>query len=190
VADWHLAQRLGRHGEGLTKGQEARTQLAAIETDRSLLAEPDPLVPVRQALAEALREELARAKDAVAKARSEARASLESAEGWSALAGAEREQILRSNDLLDPPASEVGSDDALAEALDRQPLSTWASQLRAVPTALDEALLELARRVEPKARPVRLPTRTLKTDDDVSSYVDEVRATLEAEVKTGPVVVS
>jgi hypothetical protein len=187
---WQLAQRLVRHGDGLVEAKAAEAQLAAVETDRSLLAELDPVVPITQALAGALREALTKAREAVATARGEARTSLESADGWSSLAEGDREQILRTNDLLDPPALSIGSDEALADTLNRQPLVAWASQLRAVPAALDDALLQLARRLEPAARPVRLPTRTLTTADDVSAYIDEVRATLEAEVKTGPIVVS
>jgi hypothetical protein len=187
---WQLAQRLVRHGEGLPEAEEAATQLAAIEADRSLLAEPDPLVPILQALAGALREAVTEARDAVATARAEARATLEAAEGWSSLADADQEQILRVNDLLEPPALVIGSDGQLADTLDRQSLSGWASQLRAVSAALEDALLELAQRLEPAARRVRLPSRTLKTGDDVSAYVDEIRTTLEAEVASGPIVVS
>jgi hypothetical protein len=59
-----------------------------------------------------------------------------------------------------------------------------------VPTGLEEALLALARRIEPAVRRVRLPSATLKSTEDVGKYVDEVRATLEEEIEAGPIVVS
>jgi hypothetical protein len=137
-----------------------------------------------------LREALAQAHKALVTARAEARSTLEAADGWNALGKDDRESILRASDLLDPPALSVGSDEDLLASLDRESLSGWANQLRAVQAALDDALLELARRLEPKARRVRLPSRTLKSSDDVGAYVEEVRTTLEAEIDSGPIVVS
>ena len=86
--------------------------------------------------------------------------TLEAAEGWSSLAEADREQILRANDLLEPPALAIGSDDELADSLDRQSLERLGQPSCApFPTALEDALLELARRLEPAARRVRLRRR-------------------------------
>jgi hypothetical protein len=190
TAAWQLAQRLVAHGDPMDDANAAAEQLAAIEAERSLLNEPDPLVPVLQALAAALRDALTKARDAVATTRAEARSTIAAAEGWSSLAEPDRDQILRNNDLLDPPILAVGSDEELLASLDRQSLSGWASQLRAVSAALEDALLELARRTEPEARRVRLPSATLKTSEDVDAYVTDVRNTLEAELDSGPIVVS
>ncbi|MDP9224164.1 MAG: hypothetical protein M3P18_09970, partial [Actinomycetota bacterium] len=190
TANWQLVQRLLAHAETLATGSEIGGQLSAIDEQRTLLAEPDPLVPVRQALTTSLRDALNTAREGVSSARGHGRAQLDKAEGWVSLAEADREQILRRNDLLEPPALEIGSDDELLVSLDRLSLAGWADKLRAVPTALEAALLELARILEPAVRPVHLPHATLKTPDDVKQYVEDVRQQLEAEITGGPIVVS
>jgi hypothetical protein len=63
-------------------------------------------------------------------------------------------------------------------------------KLRAVPAALQAARLEVARTLEPAARPIRLPRATLKAKGDIEPYLEGVRRTLESEIDGGPIVVS
>jgi hypothetical protein len=51
-------------------------------------------------------------------------------------------------------------------------------------------MLAVARKLEPEARRVQLPRATLKTPDDVKSYLADVQARLESEIAGGPIVVS
>ncbi|MCC6224163.1 MAG: BREX system P-loop protein BrxC [Thermoleophilia bacterium] len=190
VRSWNLVQRLAAHSEGIASASDIVEQLRAIEEQRTLLSEPDPLAPVRQSLTGALRDALVAARNEVAAARASARAELEGAQGWSKLEKAQREQILEHNDLLDPPELSIGTDEELLDSLDRMGLGAWAGKVREVPTALEEAMLAVARELEPTARPVQLPRATLKEPDDVEKYVDGVRAQLESEIKDGPIVVS
>ena len=190
LSTWHLTQRLYAHARALEISEDMKGQLEAIERQRSLLAEPDPLLQVRQRLATALRDALTAARDQVSVDRTAARATLEGADGWAELDETRRDEILTRNDLLEPPKLAIGSDDELLASLDRLSLSGWADKVRAVSSALEGALLELARIREPEARPVRLPHATLKTPDEVKEYVAKVHERLEAEVKHGPIVVS
>jgi hypothetical protein len=189
-ASWQLVERLLVHGNDLGEAPEIRTQLAAVEKQRTLLVTPDPVVPIRHRLAGALRTALAAVRNHVSAERASARQQLEAADGWASLAFAERVQITRGNDLLDPPDLTIGSDEQLLETLDHLSLAGWGDKRRAVPAALEGALLELARVLEPAARPVRLPHATLKTQEDIEQYVGEIRKKLAAEIVDGPIVVN
>jgi hypothetical protein len=190
MESWRLVQRLAVHAEGLPSAPEIADQLRAIEEQRTLLLEPDPLAAVRQSLASELRDAVAAARNEVATARSAAKDELEAAEGWKKLKKTQQQQILQSNDLLEPPGLAIGTDEELLESLDRMPLEAWAGKVREVPTALEDAMLTVARVLEPEVRPVQLPRATLKTADEVATYVSCVKAQLESEIADGPIVVS
>jgi hypothetical protein len=190
LASWQLVERLLGHARGLPDTAEIEGQFGAIRQQRTLLAEPDPLVPVRQSLTGALRDGLTAARERVSSARAEARAQIEEAEGWKSLAETDQGQILRINELIEPAALSIGSDEELLASLDQLSLAGWADKFRAAATAREDAFLEVARRSEPDARRVRLPHATLKTPDDVTLYVDDLRGTLETEIASGPIVVS
>jgi hypothetical protein len=190
MRSWDLVQRLAVHAASLPTASEISDQLLAIEQQRTLLSEPDPLAPVRQSLSGALRDALVAARNEVAMARAAARLELEGAQGWSKLKKTQRQQILQDNDLLDPPELSIGTDEALLDSLDRMGLGAWAGKVREVPTALEEAMLAVARELEPEVRQVQLPRATLKTAGDVERYVDSVKEQLEAEIEAGPIVVS
>jgi hypothetical protein len=97
---------------------------------------------------------------------------------------------LRAHDLLEPPEVAVGTDEELLDSLDHLSLAAWAGKVREVPTALEDALLAVAKELEPAARRVQLPRATLKTPDDVQDYVAHVQTQLGAEIADGPIVVS
>jgi hypothetical protein len=190
MESWQLVKRLAVHAESLPAAPKVAEQLHAIEEQRSLLSESDPLAPVRQSLVSALRDALTTARNAVVTAREEARRELETAPGWSKLKKTQQKQILENHNLLELPALAIGTDDKLLDSLDRMGLEAWAGKVREVPTALEEALLAVARELEPEARRVQLPRATLKTQPDVEKYIESAKAQLEAGIKDGPIVVS
>ena len=190
MESWRLVQRLLAHAERLPDASAIEAQLLAIEEQRTLLSDPDPLTPIRQSLANVLREAITSARDELATARADARTELEATDGWSKLEEEEREQILPESDLLEPPPLALGTDEELLGALDRMPLDAWAGKVREIPAALEDAMLAVARRLEPDARRVQLPRATLKTLDEVENYITSAKTQLESEIAGGPIVVS
>jgi hypothetical protein len=190
MVSWRLVERLLPHAERLREATDIANQLRAIEEQRTLLSEPDPLAQVRSSLTGTLRDALIAARGEVEAAREAARAELANEDGWSSLKNEQQQQVLRENDMLESPSFEIGSDEELLASLDRLSLAGWGDKLRAVQAALEGARLAVARLSEPAARPVRLPRKTLKAVSDIEPYIAEVRKTLESEIDDGPIVVS
>jgi hypothetical protein len=190
IESWHLVQRLAVHAEGLPGAQQIADQLKAINQQRGLLAEPDPLAPVQRSVTSALREALVAARKDLAAVRAGARAKLEATEGWERLNKTQQQEILQDYDLLEPLPLGIGTDAELLDSLDRMPPAARRGRVREIPTALDEALLAIARQLEPRVRPVQLPRATLKTPDDVKEYVSVITSHLDSEIGKGPIVVS
>ena len=109
MESWRLVQRLLAHAKGLPDAPAIGVDLLAIEDQRTMLSEPDPLTPIRQSLTNVLREAVISARDDVVAARTDARTELEATDGWSKPEEAERAEILRRSDLVEPPALAIGN---------------------------------------------------------------------------------
>lgn len=186
---WILLTALLAQAEGLAGLDTVRTQVDAVRNQRLLLQDPDPVAPqldaVTQALRTALMDVLGRYKETHAAGLS----ALSADPGWASLDAATQESLLDTHGLREVPAVKTAGPEDVRSALETCSLSAWRTRVEALPTRFQAARLDAARRLEPKAVPVRLPSRTLRTPAEVDAWVDEVRALLAAKVEGGPVIV-
>jgi len=73
--------------------------------------------------------------------------------------------------------------------LDARPLKEWQTLCDALPQRFAKALNAAAKLLEPKAVPVQLPKRTLKTEQEVDAWLDSARKVIVTQLKDGPVIV-
>jgi hypothetical protein len=64
-AAWDVVQALARHATGLQEADDTRAQLAAIQSNRLLLAAVDPVAPIRATLTTLLRQKVTNADTAI-----------------------------------------------------------------------------------------------------------------------------
>jgi hypothetical protein len=169
---------------------ELQPQLEAIERQRSLLSDPDPLAPLTARLLDALRAALQEAAQRYGDAHRQALSELEQAAEWERLDAEQRRQILAAQNLDQRPTVRTGSDEELLATLEATPLMTWETRLAALPERVARAREAAARLLEPRAVPLTLPKRTLKSREELEQYLDEVRALIQARLDEGnPVIV-
>jgi len=187
---WRHMQDLLRHADGLPVVAEVQPQLAAIESQRALLNDPDPLAPLTARVIDALRAALQGAVQRYASARSQALAELEQIAEWARLSAGQRQQILAAHNLDRMPSVHSGSDAELIAALQVMPLLAWETRTAALLERVARAREAAARLLEPRAVPLTLPKRTLKSREELEHYLDEVRALIQAHLDDGnPVIV-
>jgi hypothetical protein len=187
---WRHLQELLRHADGLPVVGELQPQLAAIESQRSLLSDPDPLAPLTTRLLDALRAALQGAAQRYGDAHRQALSELEQAAEWERLGADQRRQILAAQNLDQHPPVRTGSDEELLATLEATPLMTWETRIAALPERVARAREAAARLLEPRAVPLSLPKRTLKSREELEQYLDEVRALIQAQLDEGnPVIV-
>ena len=89
------------------------------------------------------------------------------------------------------PTIDTASEVKLLESLDAMTLSTWADRIAALPARFENVRLAAAELMEPEAVYVRVPSRTLKTPDEVRDWVKSLEQTLLDKLASseGPVVV-
>jgi hypothetical protein len=189
-AAWRTTQELLRHARGLPMVTELQPQLEAIESQRSLLTDPDPLAPLTSRLLEALRSALHDAVQRYVEAHRQALSELEQSTEWGRLSSEQQTQLVAHHGLEAPAAVHFGSDAELMTALEATPLMAWETQNAALPERVARAREAAARLLEPRAVPLNLPRRTLKSSEDLEHYLEEVRTMIQSQLDAGnPVIV-
>ena len=178
-AGWGLAARLLAHSPDLPVHGGAQASLSAIGSSRAILADPDPVAPVIDNLAAALRAALAERQAAYQAARDNAVAGLATEPDWNDLSVEEREEILKLERLDGGATAEVGTTAELLAALDSTPLGQWQFRIQAIP---HQAAAALARAAAKKPAPtVEIPREPAVIHDkqELEVYLDRIRKAVE-----------
>jgi hypothetical protein len=186
---WDLVERLGRQAKDLPVAQPIFAQLAAVREQRSLLGPSDPVAPLRVALAQCLREAVNQASEAQIQASEGALKSLAENDVWKKLPAADQAAIQQAVGLVRPTKPEISSDEALAFLVESRPLLTQQTEIDAVAGRLQMAIERAAQKLEPKVQPVAVERVTLRTEDDVNSWLERTKVRLVEAVRRGPVLV-
>lgn len=173
--DWELLTRLQHHAESLPVAAEIAGQISAITSQRSLLADPDPVQPLHDQLAQALRDALQAARGREDAVRETQLGYLESSAEWGQVAEYDRNAILSQHTLAKPPPLAIGADDQLLRTLDAAPLDRWEDRVMSLPTKVQAVREQMARMLMPKAVRVLPPPATLTTEPEVDAYLRALR---------------
>ena len=186
---WEKLRDLLKHAGDLKAAQEARQQAEAIEKQRLLLADPDPVLPLLKSLEDALRKELAAQQKRYADELKKKTKNLEADDSWQQLAEDERDAIRGQCGIADVPKLTLGTHQELISALERHPLAVWRDRIDALSGRFDRARELASKSLEPETQTVDIPRRTLKSPEDVDAWVKDVQDQLKKAVAKGPVVI-
>lgn len=186
---WMILQELLKLAGKTKAGEEVRQQAQAIEDQRLLLAEPDPVLPLVKSLEDALRKELAAYNQRYGTEMESQNAQLEADSSWQRLSEGKRSDIRQSCGINPATPLTVGTRDDLIKALQKHPLKVWNDRIDALPERFACAREMAARELEPKSQMVNIPRRTLKSDGEIDAWVKEVTDQLKTALSKGPVVI-
>jgi hypothetical protein len=186
---WETAEGLLTAIQTLPDAQPILQQAQVVRDSRLLLSDPDPVPAILDQATDCARKALVAAHDAFRTAFDKGMQLLEADDAWRSLDKSQQEQILKACSLSNPPDPRTGSAEEVLESLELAPLDTWRDRTAALAGRFDSARLEAAKLLEPEAKKVSLPSRTLRTDGDVSQWLEEAETLLRDGVKNGPLVV-
>jgi hypothetical protein len=83
----------------------------------------------------------------------------------------------------------VDTTDAILRTLNQTKLTALKDRIAAMSGRYDQILLEAALLLEPELQKVSLPARTLKTQEDVDTWLDQTRKLLMDKLSKGPILV-
>jgi len=186
---WEALQDLLRHADSVEGAAGIRTQRDAVRDGRLLLTNPDPVPPLVDAATQLLRDALNAAASDFQQRFAVELDALSEDPSWQKLTTSQRDALLAQHGVADPPLSKSGSADEILATLTKTPLGVWRDRREALPTRFQAARLGAAKLVEPTARPVKLPSRTLRSPEEARAWLSEVEALVLERLGEGPVVV-
>jgi hypothetical protein len=188
LLEWHEARSLLRHSEVLPTYGAGQAALDAIETQRSLLADPNPLTAILARLRSDLRAGIQAAHDHAAAAREAAVDKLKATPQWVDLPESESVGFLNQNGLAEPELPDVADDTHLIDSLERRSLSARNDQADAFAGKAGPAIIRLIEQVTPKAIVVHPKPGLIVTEQEADEYLAALRITIvDALVDGNPV---
>lgn len=184
---WQVLERLASHAGILPEAQQSLTQRDAIRSGRMLLAEPDPVAPLRSTLADLLRQALIGAHQAQEAAYQAAMDGLSANDTWQKLSSSDQTRILAEAGLRAPAKPDTSTDNTLLAGLDAINLSARRSEAEAIPQRATNAVQLAAKLLKPKTQFVKLQPSLFETEADVDAWLAEQRSTIVSKLADGPV---
>lgn len=189
VQRWNIFQRLKQHASNLALAAEINPQIAAIQTNRSLLEDPDPAIPLISQLVDVLRQSLNDAYQRFTISFADQMKKLGQNDAWRMISEAQRQAILTQTDLIAVTEPKMGTEDELLVALDKQSLSAWESRIAALPARCNSAIMKAVKLLEPEAIPIYLKPATFHNEEEMDTYLTDLRAEIKKHLDNGNTVV-
>ena len=177
------------HAQSLPVAGEVNSQVEAIRSQRALLTDPNPVPPLLNQVGAALRKAVSDAHRRLTEERDREVGELVASELWLKLKPEEATKILERYRLGPVSDLDIGTEQELAECLEKTGIEDWNVQLLALKTKVNQAREEAARVLTPKAVTVRPASATLNSREDVEVYVHALRERLLAQVDERPVII-
>jgi len=186
---WKQLTALLAHAVDLPVATEVQADVKAIEDHRRLLDNPDPVPGMVDKLTEALRKALNESHSACTASHENGMDSLETHATWKKLKPEQRYEILSKHGVRQMPAIAVGTTEEVLGTLQKTKVSELQAIRDALPTRFNNALAAAAKLLEPKAQWVSLPSGTIKSEDELKTWLGTAEEKIREKLKEGPVIV-
>jgi len=184
---WRQLNEVLRHAKALGPYTALKAEVDAIEAQRSLLAEPDPVRPLLDRSVDLLRQALNAKLQAFEQTYQQQRAQLQADADWNKLTDAQRADLTGKHNLTAPVALQLGTPEQLQDALDDCDLDHWVSKAQALPSRFETARHAAVQLLKPNVVYVALPKCTLNDEAELGAWLASVDALIRDKLKSGPV---
>jgi hypothetical protein len=172
---WERLNALIQYAKDLDIYEEIGRNIDAINSGRQLLNDPDPVTVVCDTLTDALRDAINNAFQAYDRSFSKLETQLGQNPAWTMLTPEQQGQLVRQESFLRIPKPHLGSEKDVQAALKMISLDSWKNQTDALPKRFDNLRSAAIKLTEPQAIQVSLPSKTLKTEQEVNEYLDAAK---------------
>ena len=185
---WLRATQLVVHAEAIPELADALSQLKAVDTNRGLLNDPDPVAPIATTIANTLRSRLSKSHELHAAEVIKAQNALDSDASWQKLKPEQQKAILATHKIVSPSKPTISTDAELLESLAECKIDARENLATVVRAGIPAALTDAAKILKPAARSIKFAPATLENESQVESWIAERKKQLLEEIKTGPVI--
>lgn len=186
---WRKLNDLLRHAKALGPYAALKAEVDAIEVQRSLLADPDPVRPLLDKTVDLLRQALNAKLEGFHQVFQQQEALLQADADWNKLSDEQRKQLIAKHSLMAPAGIQLGMPEQLQDALDDCDLEHWVSKTQALPSRFEAARQAAVQLLKPNVVHVSIPRRTLNDEVELKAWLAEVEALIAPKLNQGPVTV-
>jgi len=110
---------------------------------------------------------------------------------WIQLEKEQQQSLLAQHNLTEAnhPKVNIQSTEEILNTLEQMPIAMLSDRVAALPGRFDQIIEKAAKIIEPHAQFIKLPSRTVKTEEDIDEWVAEVQEKLKSALKDGPIVI-
>ncbi|MBY0437281.1 MAG: BREX system P-loop protein BrxC [Burkholderiales bacterium] len=185
---WNDLGRLVAYLDGHDEAAALQAERQAVLDGRQLLANPDPVPPLIERAANALRSGLNAAYASYASQFQAGVETLRQHPDWGRLLAADQEAILSQVGLAaGEPAPAVGTQQELLASLGQCTPARWRERHDAIAGKLQQARAACAKKLEPALQHVNVPSRIVHNATELDTWLAEVRTAALAKLAAGPV---
>jgi len=177
---WKLLVDLAEFAPDEPTIEELKNEIDAIRDNRLLLHEPDPIQPVLNSLVEKLGSILNNRKALYIASYDERMIELQTNDYFKKLSPEEKHSILVKHQLLVKPEIKAMDAQTLLNQLKRESLYTWDTKRAALSGQFESALNDAILLSAPQATTYSLPRRTIKKQEDIDTYLEDLRLELKS----------
>ena len=188
---WETLQQLLKYVKGLKDTDVYMAQSKNISAQRLLLSEPDQIAPLSANVAQLLRDALNQLDAQYLARHQEGMEQLRNDANWKQLEPEQRNELLSEQMLTEGsrPKINVETTEDILKTLNQFSLSMFADRVAAMAGRFENVALGAAEMCEPQAQFIQVPRRTLKTEVDVDTWLEDVKLQLKAALQYGPVII-
>lgn len=192
IISWDLLSNFSGHLNGIEGAEVLTSQINTISTQRQLLDTPDLINPLLSNVTQLLREELNSIKKQWDQLWAKGEATLEADDNWQQLEPEQRHQLRVQETLISNsvPIFEVENTESILKSLTNNSLPALRDRIAAMPSRYGNILLKAAKLCEPQAQFIVLPRVTIKNENEIDTWIEEVRSKLLKALEEGPIIIS
>jgi hypothetical protein len=187
---WNELKTASRLCKDLAIHRTITEQMESIESNRSLLAEPNPISPLLKQAESALRDAITAKLSEYEEEFNNCQRDLMDDANWAKLDDAKKHALLEKRSLNSVPTVDLSSSAAVYDAIEETSFEQWNDRISALPGRFDAALKDAISELTPKAKHCRLNKPVIESEDDLQKWLSEIEAQIRAELANGPVVPS
>ncbi|MBB1277061.1 BREX system P-loop protein BrxC [Pseudoalteromonas sp. SR43-3] len=190
VNQWNELKTASRLCKDLAIYSAITEQMDSIESNRSLLAEPNPISPLLKQAESALRDAITAKLSEYEDEFNACHRDLMDDTNWAKLDDAKKQALLEKRSLSSIPSINLSSPAAVYDAIEVTSFEQWNDRISALPGRFDAALKDAISELAPKVKHIRLNKPMLESEDDLKAWLTDVETQLRSELANGPVVPS
>ncbi|ABK48051.1 conserved hypothetical protein [Shewanella sp. ANA-3] len=169
-----------KHCQGLAGYDALDSEKRAIEQNRSLLAEPNPIEPLLKQAIEAIRLAIMKKYQDFQEEYQTCLQELEQDAIWAQLSSSQQSELLTKHHLDNLEMQPLSGNDRVIDSIENTSLTQWSDKTSALAGRFSRVRQEAVDRLVPKAKQVQLSKVVINTEAELDAWLKQVRADVMA----------